>query len=98
MGIFDETHINWFEGATFDRLATINEFYSALLGLWLLDEIDPTNGKAWKLIDESILKVQQNYPTFANAKKMVTVLYNPQSINPIHQLWREMAGHPTIVI
>lgn len=98
MGIFDEEYINWFSSETFDQLATINEFYTALLGLWLLDEIDPTNGVAWKLIDESILKVQKNHKAFLGSKKMVAHFLNPQSINPIHQLWREMGGDPITLV
>lgn len=98
MAVFDQDYINWSSPDTFEKLATINEFYTALLGLWLLDEIDPTEGVAWKMIDECILKVQKNHKAFIGAKKMVSHFSNPQSINPIHQLWREMAGNPITLV
>lgn len=92
MGFFHEDYINWDNPDTFENLATINEFYTALLGLWMVDEYDPTNGKAWSLLTETTTFVTNNGNRFARSKKMVNHFRNPTSMNPIQDLWLAMAG------
>jgi hypothetical protein len=97
MEMFHESYINWDSQDTFETLATINEFYIALMGLWLVDEYDPTNGKAWSVLTDTTLFVEKNSKQFARSKQMVNHFHNPTSMNPIHDLWKAMKGHPTIV-
>ena len=96
MGFFHEEYINWDSQDTFETLGTINEFYTALLGLWMIDEYDPTNGKAWTLLTETTNFVSNNGSRFAPSKRMVNHFRNPSSMNPIQDLWVAMSGQNPI--
>ena len=94
MGFFHEDYINWNCQETFENLATVQEFYTALLGLWMVDEYDPTDGKAWSILTDTTNFVENNMTRFSPAKKMVSHFRNPSSMNPIQDLWRAMGGSP----
>lgn len=99
MNFFHEDYIDWNSQDTFENLATIQEFYTALLGLWMIDEYDPTNGKAWSLLTETTTFVSNNKVRFSPAMKMVNHFRNPASMNPIQDLWVAMSGkNPTIYV
>jgi polyhydroxyalkanoate synthesis regulator phasin len=98
MAFLRQKYINWESQETFESLATINEFYVALMGLWMIDEYDPTEGKAWSLLTETTSYVENNMNRFTPSKKMVSHFHNPSSMNPIQDLWKAMKGHPTISV
>jgi len=98
MGFLRQKYINWESQETFESLATIHEFYVALMGLWMIDEYDPTEGKAWSLLTETTSYVENNMNLFTPSKKMVNHFHNPSSMNPIQDLWKAMKGHPTISV
>lgn len=95
MGFFHEDYINWNCQETFENLATIQEFYTALMGLWMVNEYDPTKGKAWSILTDTTTFVSNNMNRFTPSKKMVSHFRNPSSMNPIQDLWRAMGGSPT---
>ena len=97
MKIFHEKNLHWGE-KTFETLATIQEFYTALLGLWLVDEYDPTRGMAWGLLAETVEFVSQNKEQFLSAKPLVTYFHNPTSMNPIQDLWAMLVGTPRVIV
>lgn len=95
MTLFDEKKIYWRDDETYTKLVSIQEYYTALLGLWVVGEIDPTNGNAWELIGLSIEKVDKNRGAFKGCDQMVKTLMNPLSMNPLQDLWGAMVGAPT---
>ena len=95
MAFFRQKYINWESQDTFENLATIHEFYVALMGLWLVDEYDPTNGKAWNILTQTTSYVESNMNRFTPSKQMVNHFHNPSSMNPIQDLWKAMKGFPT---
>lgn len=98
MRFFHEDYIDWNSEETFEALATVNEFYTALLGLWMLDEYDPTKGTAWTLLSDTKRYVTENKQRFAPSKRMASQFRNASSMNPIQDLWNEMAGQPTMTV
>lgn len=99
MGFFHEDYINWNSKDTFENLATVQEFYTALLGLWMINEYDPTDGKAWSILKETTTFVSNNQSRFAPSVRMVNHFRNPSSMNPIQELWVAMTGeNPTAYV
>jgi len=74
-----------------DLLGTFHIYYTALFGLWLAREYDPTQGEAWGYLDYVVEEIDPQ--NFGLIKRYISENFIARtSLSPIQALWQKIVN------